>query len=181
MRIRLVQEAKPNPAHVALAKLEEMGLLKAVITQNVDGLHRRAGSKNVIELHGSITRARCTSCSRTYRVTAPPQEIPPRCSCGALLRPDVVWFGEPLPRDQLEEAVNLASEADLIIVVGTSLLVQPAASLPFITIQRGGKAIEVNPETTPLTPYAAVSIREKAAQALPRIVSEVEQLAAGAP
>ncbi len=179
MRIKMILEAKPNPAHIALARLEEMGFIKAVITQNVDGLHRRAGSRKVIELHGSISRVRCIGCSRTYHVSEIPYEIPPRCSCGALLRPDVVWFGEPLPRDQLEEALRMASQADLIMVVGTSLLVQPAASLPFITIQGGGKAIEVNPEETPLTPYAAVSIRERAAKALPRLLSELEQLVAG--
>ncbi|MCE4602605.1 MAG: NAD-dependent deacylase [Desulfurococcales archaeon] len=159
-RIRMVLEAEPNLAHKAIARLEEAGLVKAVITQNVDGLHRRAGSRNVIELHGSILRVRCTRCSYRSILAREPGDIPPRCPmCGGLLRPDVVWFGETLPLGELEKAWNEAAKADLVMVVGTSGVVEPAASIPLAVLSHGGSMINVNPEPNRYTGLADVEAR----------------------
>ncbi len=161
----------PNAGHRALAALEARvpGFLLA--TQNVDGLHARAGSRNVVELHGSLWRVRCTSCrvARDDR-RVPLPDLPPRCACGALLRPDVVWFGEPLPDGALAAAFGGAKEAELVLVVGTSALVYPAAALPQIARSAGAYVVEVNPEATPLTPLVDVSLRGRAAEVLPVLV-----------
>ncbi len=176
-RMEIVFSAKPNPGHLALAELESMGLLKCVITQNVDGLHQLAGSKCVIELHGSIRRVRCVSCSYRAELSEPPKEVPPRCPrCGSLLRPDVVWFGEPIPREALEKAFELAGRADAILVVGTSGKVMPAAAIPYIVKRGGGAVIEVNIEESDITPIADVFVRERASVALPKIVEKVREL-----
>jgi len=145
-RIRAVLTAEPTISHRVLARMEEEGMLRAVITQNVDGLHQRAGSRRVIELHGNILRARCTVCGHRWVLTRAPREdeIPVRCPrCGNLARPDVVWFGEPLPRDALAEAIGEASRADLVLVVGTSGVVEPAASIPLLALQRGARIVNV--------------------------------------
>ena len=164
-RMEIIAKAKPNPAHVVLAKLEEKGIVKAIITQNVDSLHQRAGSKNVIELHGNIWRARCTKCNYKTRLQEPPRKIPPKCpECNNPLRPDVVWFGEPLPRKAWEEALNEASKADLIIVVGTSGVVQPAAMIPIIVKYHGGKIVDINIEEDNYTNIADLFIKAKAGQ-----------------
>lgn len=159
-RIGLVLNAEPTISHRVLASLEEMGLLKTVVTQNVDGLHQRAGSRNVIELHGSILRARCTVCGYKWSIERKPRddELPLKCPrCGGLARPDVVWFGEPLPRGALEAAYREFSRADLVIVVGTSGVVEPAGSLPLITVRRGGSLINVNLEENRYSSIAAVN------------------------
>ncbi len=168
-RYQKIREAKPNRAHELLAELERKkgdGFL--LVTQNIDGLHQRAGSKRVIELHGSIHRARCTVCD--YRTELPPPEeleIPPKCpKCGALLRPDVVWFGEPLPPGAFEAALAGFRSADLAMVIGTSALVEPAASLGRYAKHAGAFLIEVNPEETPLTPLADLSLRMGAVEGL---------------
>ncbi len=168
-RYRKIREAEPNEAHRLLAELERKkgdGFL--LVTQNIDGLHQRAGSKRVIELHGSIHRARCTVCD--YRAELPPPEdlaIPPKCPrCGALLRPDVVWFGELLPPGAFEAAVAAFRSADVALVVGTSAVVEPAASLGRLAKHAGAYLIEVNPEETPLTPLADLSLREGAVEGL---------------
>ncbi len=168
-RYQKIREAKPNRAHELLAELEHRkgdGFLLA--TQNIDGLHQRAGSRRVLELHGSIHRARCTVCG--YRTELPPPEalaIPPKCpKCGALLRPDVVWFGEPLPPGAFEAAVAAFRPADVAMVIGTSALVEPAASLGRIAKHTGAFLIEVNPEETPLTPLADLSLRMGAVEGL---------------
>ncbi len=164
-RMEVIAKAKPNPAHIVLARLEEKGIVKTIITQNVDGLHQRAGSKNVIELHGNIWRAKCTKCNYKTRLREPPREIPPKCpECNSLLRPDVVWFGEPLPRKAWEEALNEASKADLIIVVGTSGVVQPAAMIPVIVKYHGGKIVDINIEEDNYTNIADLFIKAKAGQ-----------------
>ena len=183
-RMRKILEARPNPAHYALAELEEMGILKGVITQNVDDLHREAGTKNIIELHGNIFRVRCTSCTYRENLKASGRvrefvnsEDIPRCPrCGSLLRPDVVWFGEPLPRDALERAFRLAEKADTVIVVGTSGLVYPAAYIPYIVKEHGGRVIEVNVERSGITPIADVFLRGKAGEVLPKLVELVRGL-----
>ncbi|HFB39366.1 MAG TPA: NAD-dependent deacylase [Oceanithermus sp.] len=168
-RYRKIREAEPNEAHRLLAELERKkgdGFL--LVTQNIDGLHQRAGSKRVIELHGSIHRARCTVCD--YRAELPPPEdlaIPPKCPrCGALLRPDVVWFGELLPPGAFEAAVAAFRSADVALVVGTSAVVEPAASLGRLAKHAGAYLIEVNPEETPLTPLADLSLRAGAVEGL---------------
>ncbi len=175
-RMELIARTKPNPGHIALARMEEAGIVKAIITQNVDGLHQRAGSKNVLELHGSIWRVRCVNPSCGYRATIrePPKEIPPRCPrCGSLLRPDVVWFGEPLPSRVWEQAVIEAGNADLVIVVGTSGVVMPAAMIPLLVKQHGGVIIEVNVEPSNITVSADVFLRGKAGVVLPKLAEKL--------
>ncbi|AEA13020.1 NAD-dependent deacetylase [Thermoproteus uzoniensis 768-20] len=175
-RQELIYNAAPNPAHLALAELESLGVLKAVITQNVDGLHKRAGSRRVVELHGNIWRARCTSCGRELPIEKPVDEIPPRCPhCGGLLRPAVVWFGEPLPRDAWEEALLLASSADFMLVVGTSGVVYPAAYIPRIAKRNGAVVAVVDPGETALDDIADFKIRGRAAEILPRLAAEVRR------
>jgi len=171
-RMKVISRAKPNAAHLALAKMEAAGILRAVITQNVDGLHTSAGSRNVIELHGNIWRIKCSNsiCNFKSMLSEPPEEIPPKCPrCGSLLRPDVVWFGEPLPPEAWEKAVTEASRADLVIVIGTSGAVMPAALIPTITKDKGGKIIEINIGGSAITPIADVFIKCRASEALPKI------------
>ncbi|MFA4639978.1 NAD-dependent protein deacetylase [Pyrococcus kukulkanii] len=182
-RIRKILQAKPNPAHYALVELERMGILKAVITQNVDDLHREAGTNNLIELHGNIFRVKCTSCDygeylkETGRVNEILSQELPRCpKCNSLLRPDVVWFGEPLPEGALRKAFRLAETVDAVIVVGTSGVVYPAAYIPFIVKENGGTVIEVNVQESGITPIADFFCRGKAGEVLPRIVEEVRRL-----
>ncbi len=170
-RRELVDAATPNPGHEALAELESFVSQFALITQNVDGLHRRAGSQNVVELHGNIQRSKC---SREGAILDPREDdtgVPPSCPrCGASLRPDVVWFGESLPADAIAEAFDAARRCDLFISAGTSGLVQPAASLPFEALNAGAVVVEVNPSETPLTRYVDHSLRGKAGEVLPALV-----------
>ena len=186
-----VRSCRPNAAHIALANLAlRRGSARArIVTQNVDGLHavaareiaaRLAGAAPAhaalpLELHGSLFRVRCTSCGERQEHDAPvdvsSSDSLPRCArCSALLRPDIVWFGEPLDDAVLAEALERARTADVCLVVGTSAVVQPAASLAMVTKRAGGELIEVNPETTPLTPFADVSVRGTAADVVPRLV-----------
>lgn len=174
---RVVAAAGPNPGHFALAALQE-ALAPArpvrVITQNIDRLHEAAGSRGVIHLHGDIRRVICTVCDFAddeYPVPAP--QHPARCACGALLRPDVVLFTEALPLAALEEAWRLAQECEVMLVIGTSVNVQPAASLPFIALEHGALVIELNPEPTSLTGSCDYSLRSTAATALPAFVTEL--------
>ncbi len=171
-RRQLIAGAEPNEGHRTLAQMEESFPDFWLITQNVDGLHQRAGSRKVIELHGNIWKVRCVSCGREdYDYRAPLPEIPPRCdNCGGLLRPGVVWFGESLPIDALQKAYELSEEAEVFIVVGTSAQVYPAAELPLVAKRSGARLIEVNPEETPLTPYADISLREKASTGLKKVL-----------
>lgn len=183
MRMKKMKDAKPNKAHIVLAELEKMGILKAVITQNIDDLHREAGNKRVIELHGNIYRVKCTSCSHRENVKGRLDEFLeerelPRCpECGSLLRPDVVWFGEALPGDALNEAFNLARRADLCLVIGTSAQVFPAAYIPMIVKDEGGRIIEINPDNTGITHLADIILRGRAGEVmdelLERIIHEV--------
>ncbi len=183
-RMGKIIRAKPNPAHYALAELERMGILKAVITQNVDDLHREAGSRGLIELHGNIFRVRCTSCSYTENLKESgrldeflEERDLPRCpKCGSLLRPDVVWFGEPLPQTALAEAFSIAEKADLVLVIGTSGLVYPAAYIPYIVKERGGKVVEVNTERSGITPIADIFLRGRAGEVMGKLLSEVKRV-----
>jgi len=170
-RRELVGGAEPNAGHRALAELENLVPSFTLATQNVDGLHRRAGSRNVLELHGDISRSLC---SREGTVVEPegPDEEPPRCpDCGAYLRPDVVWFGEALPVEAFERAQEAAGESGVFLSVGTSSLVQPAASLPQAALSGGATVAEVNPEPTPLTRYVDYALRAPAGEALPALLT----------
>jgi NAD-dependent deacetylase len=175
-RSEMVEQVAPNPAHYALARLGE---LKAVtlVTQNVDGLHERAGSRNILELHGNIRRYKCLAHGHPFpQEDARGREEPPACpQCGSLIRPDVVWFGEMLSPTILQQATEAALSCDVMLVVGTSGLVQPAASLPFYAAEAGARTIEVNPEATPLTRYLDLHLSGPAGAILPALVAGVEQ------
>jgi NAD-dependent deacetylase len=164
----LIAACEPNAAHSTLAEMERECEEFILMTQNVDGLHRRAGSERTIELHGNIWQVRCTAEGSVFlNEDVPLRQIPPRCSCGAPLRPHVVWFGESLDHRLLQEARAAAERCDLMLVIGTSAVVQPAASLPPIAKDHGAYLIEVNLERTPLSPYADEVLLGSAAQVLP--------------
>jgi len=163
----------PNPGHVALARMDALVHDFLLATQNVDGLHERAGSRRLVELHGNIARVKC---SREHRVVAkwetPGGDLPPPCPhCGALLRPDVVWFEEMLPEDALARAERAARRAEVMLVVGTSAEVWPAAALPRHAKAAGARLVEVNPEATPLSEVADDVLRARAGIALPALVA----------
>lgn len=169
-RRELIHGCQPNAAHHTLVELETHTPEFTLVTQNVDGLHRMAGSRNLVELHGNIWRVRCTAGCGEREAREPKMEVlPPRCSCGALLRPAVVWFGESLPRGVVEAAFAAASHCQVLLSIGTSALVQPAASLPLWAKRAGAYLIEINPQPTPLSGIVDERIEEPAAQALPRL------------
>jgi NAD-dependent deacetylase len=169
------REARPNPGHVALAALEEAGHLAGVVTQNTDGLHRDAGTRRLIEIHGNGRTVRCLDCGATEpRADVQgrlDRELPPRCLvCGGMhVKPDVVFFGEALPSAAMMEAFRLARECDLMLVVGSSLQVYPAADVPEVAAERGAPVVIVNDEPTPLDVAAKVVVRGRSGEALPEI------------
>jgi NAD-dependent deacetylase len=171
-RRQLVAEAKPNPAHEAIARLEGVYDAFVLVTQNTDGLHERAGSSGAIELHGSIWRGRCVKEQRVVDLTETPlPEIPPICGrCGALLRPDVVWFGEPLPSRAYDSSYEAASECEAMLVVGTSAVVRPAASLPLVAKHAGAMVVEVNTQYTAISALIDATVLGKAGDTLPALV-----------
>ncbi|NPA26592.1 MAG: NAD-dependent deacylase [Chloroflexi bacterium] len=183
-RRSLVEQAQPNPGHRALAVMEGLVPEMAVVTQNVDGLHQRAGSQRVIELHGRLGRYRCFDCGRPVRreEAAPPgPEGVPRCPhCGGLIRPDVVWFNEPLPQDALEQASAWMRKADVVLIVGTSAQVWPAAGLPLEAKRAGAVLVEVNPQPSQLAPVVDFALRGPAGQWLPALVTATWPEAASA-
>ncbi len=163
----IIMKAKPNPAHFGIKKLEDLIPDFLLVTQNVDDLHREAGSRKMVEMHGNIFRTRCVKCGdiKFDKKVFKEEELPPKCEkCEGLLRPDVVWFGEPIPLDVLSKIQEFSEKASAILVVGTSALVYPAAYIPFIIKQRGGKVFEINPDITPVTQIADISIRGKAGE-----------------
>jgi len=174
----LVLQAEPNPAHHALAALEQAAPHFVLVTQNVDGLHQRAGSINVLELHGNLHRVRCSQEGTAFdwpeeraAGTGQGSPLPPSCPrCGAPLRPDVVWFGEPLPEEVLTQSWEEAAHCDLMLVAGTSAIVQPAASLPLVARRTGATVVEINPTETPLTPLAHFVLSGPAGEILPPLV-----------
>ena len=170
-RRQKIAEVVPNAAHHAIARLESRVPEMLLATQNVDGLHAQAGSRKMAELHGSLWTLRCMECGveREDR-RAPLETLPPLCDCGGLLRPGVVWFGEALRQDVLSRAFAAAREAEVVLVVGTSSVVHPAAALPEMARAHGAYVVEVNPEQTPLTRTAHVSLRATAVQAVPALV-----------
>ncbi len=170
-RRQIIARAQPNPGHLALVRLEERAARFTLITQNVDGLHERAGSRRVIKLHGDIWMVRCLACGQEFRdERAPLPELPPRCQCGGLLRPGVVWFGEALPPGAWEQAEQAARTADVFIVVGTSAVVYPAAGLAPLAQASGARVIEVNPEETPFSASVDCTLRGRAGEVLPELV-----------
>ncbi len=173
-RRKNIANAQPNNAHRILADLENHYDIW-VITQNIDGLHLRAGSRNVIELHGNIWRVKCTTCGyRGENREVPLSHIPPKCpKCGSLLRPDVVWFGEPV--NDVERAFDVARESDAFFVIGTSAQVHPAASLPFIAKDYGAKIVEINPQRTPVSIIADYTIRERATLAMRSLYQRLQE------
>lgn len=174
-RFGMVEAARPNLGHLAIAELEQIIPHTAVITQNIDGLHQAAGSRHVYELHGSIRRYKCLSGRHTGFTRADlaaTDERPPRCPhCGDLIRPDVVWFGEYLPEDVLATAFKLSRECDAMLVVGTSGVVQPAASLPFVAAEAGALVIDVNPEHDEIADIADIYLQGKGGEVLPKLVA----------
>jgi NAD-dependent deacetylase len=171
----IIAGREPNAGHLILARWEKELPGFVLITQNVDGLHRRAGSKNILELHGNIWQVRCLdegTVSENFESPLP--GVPPRCpACGGFLRPNVVWFGEALPRLILEQAQAASMAAELMFVIGTSAYVQPAASLPLVAAEAGAKIVEINPDYTPLSTHANYSLHGKAGEVLLQIDASV--------
>jgi NAD-dependent deacetylase len=177
-RYRQASEAAPNSAHGAIARLEALFPAVMVVTQNVDGLHQRAGSRGLLELHGTITRAVCERCGSSRdmgEAVAESAERPPVCSCGGRFRPAVVWFGEVLPHEVLVLAYEEATFCDLFISVGTSAVVYPAAGLIELAHQAGACLIEVNPEPTPFSHVMDLRLTAPAGEALPALVDAIER------
>lgn len=173
-RREALKGARPNAGHYALVDMEARIPQFTLITQNVDGLHRMAGSRNMLELHGNIQRVRCSVCGTFAETWDGGENSVPRCAaCGGLLRPDVVWFGEALPRSALEAAVDAVRACEVFLSVGTSGVVQPAASLAYAAKNRGALVVEVNLEPTPLTPKADFFLQGKSGEVLPELVKLV--------
>ena len=174
-RRRNIFSANPNQGHKAIAELEKFADV-VILTQNIDGLHQKAGSTNVLELHGSIVKIKCTTCDYNEEIITEFLENPPLCKCGSILRPDVVWFGESLPQDVWQEAIIHANQCDLMIIAGTSLVVSPANTLPIYAKQNSAMLIEINPENTEMSSEMDLVIRDTSANALPEFVSLFKNL-----
>jgi NAD-dependent deacetylase len=171
----LLLGAHPNPAHIAMAELEQRGILKETITQNIDSLHQRAGSHQVIEYHGHNRSLRCDSCRRTYpRESISLASIPPTCRCGKPIRPEIVFFGEDIPARAYRAAIQAVEKCDVLLIVGTSATVAPASLLPLLAKERGAYLFEINPAPTNLTrSLTDVHIADTAAGTLPRLKSAI--------
>ncbi len=167
----IIAKASPNPGHTAIVEMEKFFPHFTLITQNVDGLHRKAGSKNVIEIHGNLWRVRCIREGKTFYLNEVPlKEIPPRCTCGALVRPDVVWFGESLDPQLIQKARHALHSCELLLVVGTSGVVQPVAGFPAIAKQAGAFILEINLEPTPISAIADITLRGESGHILPNLL-----------
>lgn len=175
-RRSIVAKVAPNPGHAALARIEAARPDFLLVTQNVDGLHAKAGSRKLVELHGNIRRTICFDQRHPAESWAPTDDPPPLCPrCGSHLRPDVVWFGETLPQEALKRAQQAAAQCDLFLNIGTSTTVYPAAELPFIAGSNGATVVEINPDATPLSKLADFVVQEKAGIALPAIADAMLQ------
>lgn len=171
----IIAEVEPNPGHYALAEMEQSikgrNAQFTLITQNVDGLHRKAGSQNIIEIHGNIQLTKCDACLEPVSDWDDRISSPPHCPyCGGLLRPDVVWFGEALPLDALHSSVALSKQCDLFFSIGTSALVQPAASLPVYAIECNATVVEINPNPTPISNHVTCSFQGLSGEILPALI-----------
>jgi NAD-dependent deacetylase len=179
-RVAMVTEALPNPAHLALAELERLGFVEAIVTQNIDLLHERAGSREVVEVHGSIRTAICPGCGESFRLERVLELLAgadaPACpDCGELLKPDVVFFGELLPAEAIERSFALARRARLLLVVGSALEVHPVAGLPLETLGAGGELAIVNRGRTPYDAQATLCIQASAGEVLPAVVEALRR------
>ena len=174
----VIDQAQPNDCHKGLARLEALGKLQTVITQNIDGLHQMAGNTDVIEFHGTFASQRCMNCNthiETRHVDV--SNIPPHCECGGVLRPNAVFFGEMIPQEALWRSRQVATDCDVMLVIGTSAMVQPAALMPVIAKETGAIVIEINPETTPLTgDISDYIIKGPAGDTMNRIIAELDSL-----
>jgi len=168
-----IQKAAPNPAHRIISEMENHFPEFSVLTQNIDGMHKRAGNRKIVELHGNIWRMRCERDDLVVDLHSPVREIPPLCQCGSVLRPDVVWFGEQLLTETVDVASKVARESEVMFVVGTSAIVYPAAALPILAKDSGGLVIEINIEDTDVTSYADLSLFGRAGDILPALWSRV--------
>jgi NAD-dependent deacetylase len=173
--VAALETAQPNAGHVALREMEEGGWLKHIVTQNIDNLHQRAGSTNITEIHGNRTKLRCISCASRWPLDEfPIDELPPHCpECKGIVKGDTVMFGEPIPRDALDNCVEQTWKCDCMLLIGTSAVVYPAAQFPLDVRRLGGKLIEVNPHETPLSGLAEVAVRAPSGEALPAIVDRL--------
>jgi NAD-dependent deacetylase len=172
-----VDRARPNAAHTGLAELERMGLLQAVITQNVDNLHQEGGSQDVIEYHGNSRSLVCLWCHKQYDYKERKGQYPPRCECGKILKPNVVFFGEGIPVEAMTRSSQLASECDALLIIGTSAVVSPFNILPRVAKQGGAKIVEINLERTILTDHITdIFLQGKASERVSEVVSAVKQL-----
>jgi NAD-dependent deacetylase len=173
-RRELVAKVQPNAGHLALVKLEQRVPEFTLVTQNVDGLHQRAGSRHLLELHGNLSRTKCFEENVVVNEWPPTDEAPPRCPrCGGWLRPDVVWFNETLDPDVIQRAIEATRSCDVFLSIGTSSVVYPAASLPCDALEHGAKVVEINLSTTPLTQDAHCALQGPAGEVLPALVSAV--------
>ncbi len=174
----LVERVNPNEAHLALGELEKLGIIKMVITQNVDSLHQRGGSSNVVEFHGNFRRMHCDNCQKPFlRADISLERLPPLCSCGGPIRPDVILFGEGIPAEAYSRAFDAAEKCDLMLVVGTSASVAPASQLPLIAKSRGAHVLEINPVASELSgQITELHIMEAAAVALSNIMKIVRSM-----
>lgn len=176
-RRQLIRNARPNPGHLALVEMAQAVPRFTLITQNIDNLHQSAGSTDVLELHGNIFRSKCFRENVLVEQWPDSEEEPPLCPhCGGPLRPDVVWFGESLLRDVLEASIAAATSADLFFTIGTSGLVQPAASLPLMAHQTGAITVEINPQATPLTASMTYHLAGPSGEILPQLVAAAGDL-----
>jgi len=166
----LIKAAQPNAAHLALAELERRVRRFALVTQNVDGLHQREGSRNVLEVHGSIWKLRCTACGRSWEDQTVPLSLPPCCECGGMARPGVVWFGESLPTEIWSSAERATLHCDVFLVIGTSAAVYPAAGLIPLAKSSGARIIEVNTETTEISSNVDCTLIGPAGELLPQLI-----------
>jgi NAD-dependent deacetylase len=172
----IISNAQPNPGHLAIKELENMFDNFLLITQNVDGLHMRTGIKNIVEIHGNLWRARCTQEGKTSMLMdVPLKSVPPKCECGAILRPDVVWFGESIPSQALEHSFRVLEQCDSLIVIGTSGAVYPVASFPQTVKDNGGYVVEVNLEPTPISAIADASLYGNSGDILPMLVKWLKE------
>jgi len=169
-RRRGIASARPNAGHAALVSIERRATEFTLITQNVDGLHDLAGSKNIVKLHGDIWTVRCTSCGSARTERAEMNDLPPHCACGGMLRPGVVWFGEMLPQGAIESATAAVRRAEVLIVAGTSAQVYPAAGLIPLALDSGAQVVEINPEPTDFSGEVTFALRGNSADILPQLV-----------